>query len=61
MVCCGVGERIKGVSVVDCELEGWVWWVEEGIEEVKWMNHDEVSKMETYASITGVLEEYYNS
>lgn len=35
--------------------------VEEGIEEVKWMNHDEVSKMETYASITGVLEEYYNS
>lgn len=31
----------------------------EGIEEVRWMNHDQVSKMETYSSITGILEKYY--
>ena len=32
----------------------------EGIEEVRWMNHQEVARMKTYASITGILEEYYN-
>jgi hypothetical protein len=31
----------------------------EGIEEVCWMSHEQVSQMETYASITGILEKYY--
>jgi ADP-ribose pyrophosphatase YjhB (NUDIX family) len=31
----------------------------EGIEEVRWMTHEEVVNMETYSSITGILETYY--
>ena len=33
--------------------------VDEGIEEVRWMRHDKVVKMDTYSSITGILEKYY--
>jgi len=31
----------------------------EGIEEVRWMTRDEVAQMDTYSSITGILEKYY--
>jgi 8-oxo-dGTP pyrophosphatase MutT (NUDIX family) len=31
----------------------------EGIAEVRWMSQDEVSKMDTYSSITGILETYF--
>tara|TARA_B100000809_G_C14950863_1_gene463818 strand:- start:120 stop:782 length:663 start_codon:yes stop_codon:yes gene_type:complete len=32
----------------------------EGIEEVRWMSHEEVVLMDTYSSITGILEKYYD-
>jgi 8-oxo-dGTP pyrophosphatase MutT (NUDIX family) len=31
----------------------------EGIEDVRWMSQEEVSKMDNYASITGILETYF--
>lgn len=34
---------------------------EEGITEVKWMSKSEVLNVETYSSITGLLEKYYSS
>ena len=35
--------------------------LEEGITEVKWMTQEQASKLNTYASITGLLEKYYSS
>ena len=34
---------------------------EEGIEAVKWFNEQQSISMDTFSSITGVLEKYYNS